>query len=112
MNMKDPIERQDAIDAVNIGNLSRSIVKALQNIILELPSTEKYGQWIPVSERLPEYGEQVVVNFHNEQIGRNRIGVSYCYVQKEGFFSDVPFEYKVVAWMPLPEPYQEGEQND
>ena len=42
----DLIEREQAINAVNIGNLHRGIVDALQNIISELPSAEKTGNWI------------------------------------------------------------------
>ena len=77
------------------------------SLVGSLPSAQ---QWIPVTERLPEYGEEVIADFRNEQIGRDRIGVSYCYVQKEGFFSDVPFEYKVIAWMPLPVPWRGEEE--
>lgn len=68
-------------------------------------------QWIPVTERLPEYGDKVLVTFRNKYIDRTTIGVSYCYVQKEGFFSDRPFDYAAVAWMPLPEPW-EGEEDE
>lgn len=63
------------------------------DIIDDLPTINPV-KWIPVSERLPQGEEEVIANFRNEQIGRDRIGVSHCYVQKEGFFSDVPFEYK------------------
>ncbi len=46
MNMKDTIYRQDAIEAVNVGNLQRGIVDALQNIISELPSAVNHGHWV------------------------------------------------------------------
>lgn len=36
----DTIYRQAAIDAVDIGNLHRGIVDALQNILSELPSAQ------------------------------------------------------------------------
>lgn len=38
--MSDLIDRQDALDAVDIGNLHRGIVDALQNIISEIPSAQ------------------------------------------------------------------------
>lgn len=38
--MSDLIERQSAIDALDIGNLHRGIVDALQSIISELPSAQ------------------------------------------------------------------------
>ena len=113
--MDDLISRQAAIDFIDAGRLCnpnepRWSDNEVVNFLKTRPSAQP-ERWIPVTERLPGYGEGVIANFRNEQIGRDRIGVSYCYVQKEGFFSDVPFEYKVVAWMPLPEPW-EGEEND
>lgn len=47
--MSDLIDREQAIDAVDIGNLHRGIVEALQNIISELPSAEKKGEWVKFS---------------------------------------------------------------
>jgi hypothetical protein len=44
----DVISRQAAIDAVDVDNLHRGIVEALQNIISELPSAEpkrRKGRW-------------------------------------------------------------------
>lgn len=38
--MRDLIDRQAVLDAVDIGNLHRGIVDALQNIISDLPSAE------------------------------------------------------------------------
>lgn len=65
------------------------------------------GRWIPVSERLPEDdGGRYLVTDYCEQINRKRIHVSYCYVNREGFWSDVPIGYKVIAWMPIPVPYK------
>ncbi|MBQ9416758.1 MAG: DUF551 domain-containing protein [Clostridia bacterium] len=65
-------------------------------------------QWIPVTERLPEEdGGLYLVTDYAESINRRRIHLSWCYVNKDGFWSDVPKGYKVIAWMPLPEPYKE-----
>lgn len=67
-------------------------------------------RWIPVMERLPYYGEKCLVVLklagHNDQL----IHTSYCYVQKEGFWSDCGRDYHVTHWMPLPEPPEESEQ--
>lgn len=44
--MNDLISRQAAIDAVDVDNLHRGIVEALQNIISELPSAEpELDEW-------------------------------------------------------------------
>lgn len=52
--MNDTIYREQAIDAVDIGNLHPGIVEALQNIISELPSAEKTGKWTKI-----EYADEV-----------------------------------------------------
>lgn len=44
--MSDLIERQAAIDAVEIGNLKPWLIDVLQEIIKEIPSAEKTGNWI------------------------------------------------------------------
>ena len=65
--------------------------------------------WIPVSERLPAYGEKCLVTFALISSNYKKVDASYCYVQKEGFWSDTGRDYKAVAWMPLPKPYKGGE---
>ena len=64
-------------------------------------------RWIPVSERLPEHdGDKYLVTDYCKQIGRTRMHVSYCYINREGFWSDVPLGYEVVAWQRLPDPWK------
>lgn len=63
------------------------------------------GEWIPVSERLPEeFGEYLVtkktIGWNCEEYNSNDI----AYFDDEGFHKSD----KVFAWMPLPEPW-EGE---
>ena len=114
----DLISRQAAIDALGEKPLAWTDSEyelALQqqweadiDAIKAVPSAQSKQRWIPCSERLPEYdGEMYLVTDYCEQINRKRLHVSYCYVNREGFWSDVPMGYKVVAWMPLPEPYVE-----
>ena len=66
-------------------------------------------RWIPVTEdALPEYGQYCLVTFERQDKKRRIVSISVCYVQKEGFWSDTPFEYRVVAWMLLPEAWKGG----
>jgi len=116
----------------------RVIIGKMQDIVSNLPSAQLYTeeqiqtmqdlesaeiektyelgresaqQWIPCSERLPEHdGEKYLVTLYSDRINVVSVRISYCYMNRDGFWSDVPVGYKVTAWMPLPEPWM-GEQS-
>jgi len=96
--------------------------KALYNFalnrVLESPTIEPEPHWIPCSERLPEfdedgYSDKVLVCFSNFT------GCETCEYREcddcHGWYvgdsDDNPEDIgvHVIAWMPLPEPYKEGE---
>ena len=56
------------------------------------------GEWIPVSEKLPEHKQWVLVSYENEDGKDVSKGI---YDKKYGF--NFP---NVIAWQPLPEPYK------
>ena len=69
-----------------------------------------HGGWIPCSERLPKYNTPVLLAL--KQIGKERtIVIGERRTRKSGwYFVDIAAydpEHKVIAWMPLPEPYRE-----
>jgi hypothetical protein len=82
--------------------------KVIRNTVTEL----KQPQWIPCSERLPKHDETVLVWYR----GETRIGYLTDISETDFSENDVwvlhgsfPFKHdekKVVAWMPLPEPYE------
>lgn len=89
--------------------------KTIEQIIDEQPTIEPEQRWIPVTERLPDkMGDYLVtlwddgrtwveIALWNETFGGRWQAVLYNDVD----YSDIS---NVIAWMPLPEPYQGGEQ--
>ena len=68
-----------------------------------------HGEWIPVSERLPDEETDVLICNLNGDVTISR--GSYSTEMKDVFIwytSGWTFG-KVIAWMPLPEPYKEAE---
>jgi len=119
-NKGDSISRQ----AVNIlvDELARAIsdercfmprgrdTEEIMSDILNLPSIENKGEWRPVSERLPEIHQDVLLELRSgEMLTGFKAetepyfychGVDGCYVEPQN----------VIAWQPLPKPYKkEGE---
>ena len=79
-----------------------------------IDSQPKVGEWIPVSEELPEEEYDTVLvflesNIYDIAIWDSEYGFRPWY---EGYFGKSTPDWKseVLAWMPLPEPYKE--QND
>lgn len=119
----------ETIDPDNLNELNRITYDACQGAIKELQNADVQPvvHWIPCSERLPIYGEPVLT----------WDGVTYCVEKRipcirdehgEPIYSDwwvsddydeLDSEYypnlrdgACIAWMPLPERYQEGEQDE
>jgi hypothetical protein len=70
--------------------------------IEDMPSVKPQElKWIPVSERLPEKGKQVLCCNKSGSVFTSAI----TYINSNGM---VAFgqHYEVIAWMPLPEPYK------
>ena len=85
--------------------------------INDAPTIEPEPQWIPCNERLPEdktaYYLATVANrglFFTTTVNNNVDYVRWDYDRRKGKDSwHWRTERTVLAWMPLPEPYQEGE---
>jgi len=84
----------------------------LQKRVNGLPSVTPKAKWIPVSEKMPKKPFGCLVTVEEDDIHGEPFGVIYPdFVGYDGeTWNDadgkvIPFD--VIAWMPLPEPYNE-----
>lgn len=124
--MADLIDRQAAIDAIGrdpMGGLN------YERILKYLPTAEP--RWIPASEKLPTdrdwclgvFKEKstgwVCIPFVCEYLGIETSAtthegwtIHHCTDEPNKFGGDYFKELTCVAWMPLPEPYEERREDD
>lgn len=112
---EDAISREAVIQIIeNKLNPCTDMFKCLEmseikEDVEHLPSvTPQQARWIPCSERLPEDNIHVLCQF-------TLSGMGECYLA-HGVFHVVGGLVmscnEVIAWMPLPKPYKEDEQNE
>ena len=113
----DTISRQAALDAIK--KLEKpaptaqhlSAIFDCEDTIEALPSAQPEQRWIPCSERLPEGITQVIIQTNGEAIheaiymGKDDYG-HYVWKRPD---NEIYWDEEVVAWMPLPTPYQPKE---
>ncbi len=77
---------------------------------VEQVAAEYDNGWIPCSERLPEENMEVIVTI-SEMDGDNHTSTSWL---QDGVWiiKKTPLQPTVIAWQPLPEPYQTKEEQD
>lgn len=101
--MTDLTSRKDAIKILqDWGNPNTPFMDREQAMKMAIDALKAEPQWIPCGVRLPEeFGEYLVtkkaIGWNCEEYTSNDI----AYFDNEGFHK----ADKVLAWMPLPEPY-------
>ena len=96
------------LDACTVENRDRAVPDALA-LIEHLESERdaalaKVPKWISVKERLPRYGERVLVT-NDGSVWEAYLSISHKWVRQEFVWAA-----KVTHWMPLPEPPKEEEK--
>ena len=104
--MGDLISRQ-ALCEYALNQKDKSVTP---NDIMRFPSAQSEQRWIPVTERLPEESERYLISAFDGVWRRTTIA-QYQPRYKAWTMTGRMAYWKVVAWMPLPEPYKEG-KND
>lgn len=74
--------------------------------IVDVQPTVEIPRWIPVEERMPDNEDKVLCCTETKRGDRN-IVIGY-YIKESGYWA-CGMNSNVIAWMPLPEPYKEGE---
>ena len=113
--MSDLISRQAAIevaDAVWAVTGDKNVAKVWKQIN-DLPSEHLEQRWIPRSERLPDKKGYYLVTRKNPKGHVTRVRFNPEQVERGTYNS--PWgngDADILAWMPLPEPYEEELEDD
>lgn len=93
--------------------LASDVLEMIEELQGDLEEDEKENGWIPVSERLPEESDYYMACIYNEIQEKSYCRSEWFSINNnyygEMVWIDLKSYEKVIAWMPLPEPYKEEE---
>ena len=75
------------------------------------------SEWIPCGERLPSNSDDVLITINGNSFVASGTYAGYhsgqwWYLGEDGEITDVPITADVIAWMPLPGPYEPKEEDE
>ena len=108
---KDEYSKYGKYDGLYI----EDVLEMLKQLQDDLEQDEKEKGWIPVGERLPESTLPVLCRVKSTTISCTETYIIGSYCNRCWFFQNDTIgthsfplsEYKILAWMPFPEPYKE-----
>ena len=105
--MNETIYKHAAIETVrDVCKRSPTIAIRAMDALRKLPSAQR---WIPVSERLPDVAQRVLLSGH----GQVMVGMLHSFGKYSLEPTGISYGYPkddIEAWMPLPEPWKEGDE--
>ena len=110
--MDDLISRQWLMECANEGWIKFDTEKdenRFIHLVRDIAPSVQEQQWIPVSEKIPNGQELVIVSCHDTLGDTSFDYTSSGWTTTDGeyWIVDNEINHFVVAWMPLPEPYKE-----
>lgn len=90
------------------------VIKTTVDELRQAAQTER--KWIPCSERLPEDNDYKPFSYYEDGAvlicaKSGSIGFGWYYESTKSWANEDDRGVDVIAWTPLPEPYEEGEQD-
>lgn len=108
---KEYVTGHKVLYALGATGMATEISGIIRSHMDDVPDND--SGWIPVSERLPEEGKEVLAQFTVRVVHTNNKVDEFVYIHTMYYengawksFAGVP-NGKVEAWQPLPEPYKE-----
>ena len=89
---------------------SQQMTSKMKNIICyikTMPTVDAVSDWIPCSERLPNNDEEVIVSVEDDRADNIFKYTTTAWRYGDVWVSDNERICGVIAWMPLPKPYEE-----
>lgn len=108
---KEYVTGHKVLYALGATGMATEISGIIRSHMDDVPDND--SGWIPVSERLPEEGKEVLAQFTVRVVHTNNKVDEFVYIHTMYYengawqsFAGVP-NGKAEAWQPLPEPYKE-----